>query len=294
MNKKSFLVGLLAAALFSLVFILNRSMHLGGGSFLWSASLRYFFMFPVMLILVLLKGNLAKTHAEIKRHAWPWFFWSFIGFGVFYFFLSWASEFGTSWMVVGTWQLTIVMGVLLTPLFHQSIPRRNLVIALIILVGVGFLEYESAMQASVEQTVSLVASIAVAAVAFPLGNRMLMALDHNLTTIERVYAMTLCSMPVWVVVAIAGYLTAGLPSLSQVLQGATVGIFSGAAATVLFFKATDMVKNDTKALAITESTIAAEVVFTLVFGVLILGDPLPSTLGFVGLLIIIVGMAFNR
>lgn len=294
MNKKSFLLGLLASALFSTTFTLNRSMHLGGGSFFWTASLRFLVMLPIMFVLVYLKGDLKKTHAEIARHAPQWFLWSIVGFGVFYFFLSWGSDFGSSWLVVGTWQLTIVMGILLTPLFHRAIPRRNLFIAIIIVIGVFILEYQNASQVTPKEALMHVGTIGIAAIAYPLGNRKLMALDHNLTTIERVYAMTLCSLPVWILVSIAGYLDVGWPSTSQLIQGALVGIFSGVLATILFFKATDMVKFDPKALAITESTVAGEVVFTLIFGILLLGDPLPSTMGFVGLAIIILGMAFNR
>jgi len=35
-------LGLLAAALFSITFVLNRAMSLEGGHWVWSASLRYF------------------------------------------------------------------------------------------------------------------------------------------------------------------------------------------------------------------------------------------------------------
>ena len=35
-------LGLLATALFSVTFVLNRAMSLGGGHWVWSASLRYF------------------------------------------------------------------------------------------------------------------------------------------------------------------------------------------------------------------------------------------------------------
>lgn len=294
MNKKAFLLGLVSAAFFSLTFLLNRSMNLEGGSFYWSASLRFLFMLPIMFALVAFKGGLKKTHAEIKRHLPQWLLWSTVGFGVFYFFLCWGADHGSSWLVVGTWQITIVMGVLLTPLFNKAIPRRNLFIAVIIVIGVFMLEYENATRVSLHDTLMAVGTITIAAIAYPLGNRKLMAMDHDLSTIERVYAMTVCSLPVWILVSIAGYMDIGWPSPSQTFQGAMVAVFSGVLATVLFFHATDMSKYNPKALAITESTIAAEVVFTVIAGVLILGDPMPSAIGFAGLLVIIVGMAFNR
>ena len=49
--KKALLYGLLASMFFALTFILNRSMNLGGGYWLWSASLRYLFMLPMLWLL---------------------------------------------------------------------------------------------------------------------------------------------------------------------------------------------------------------------------------------------------
>lgn len=294
MNKKAFALGLLSSLFFATTFILNRNMQVDGGNFLWTASLRFLFMFPVLLILVFFQGGFSKVFNEIKSKPRAWFLWSFVGFGIFYFFLAWGSNHGSSWLVVGTWQLTIVMGVLLTPLFHSHIPRRNLFIAIIIVTGVFLIEYENATQINLYDTVMVVVTVLIAAIAYPLGNRKLMALDHNLTTIERVFAMTVCSMPFWILISVIGAFQTGLPSPAQTLQGGVVGVFSGVLATVMFFHATDMSKYNQKALAITESTIAGEVVFTLLGGVLLLGDPMPSTLGFIGLGIITLGLAFNR
>ena len=50
--KKAMLYGLLASMFFALTFILNRSMNLGGGYWLWSASLRYLFMLPILWAIV--------------------------------------------------------------------------------------------------------------------------------------------------------------------------------------------------------------------------------------------------
>ena len=50
--KKGILLGLLASFFFAFTFLLNRSMHLSGGSWVWSASLRYLFTFPIFALLV--------------------------------------------------------------------------------------------------------------------------------------------------------------------------------------------------------------------------------------------------
>lgn len=50
--KKAFILGLLGAFFFAFTFILNRSMNLAGGSWIWSASLRFLFSLPIMAMIV--------------------------------------------------------------------------------------------------------------------------------------------------------------------------------------------------------------------------------------------------
>ena len=71
------------------------------------------------------------------------------------------------------------------------------------------------------------------------------------------------------------------------------GIVSGVIATVLFFYATDLVKKNEKQLAVVEATQSGEVVFTLLGGILVLGEAVPGPVGAVGLVLIIGGMIFN-
>ena len=59
-----------------------------------------------------------------------WLLWSFVGFVLFYGPLTFAAAFGPGWLVSGTWQFTIIAGVLLAPLFITVIagkPTRALV-----------------------------------------------------------------------------------------------------------------------------------------------------------------------
>jgi hypothetical protein len=41
---KEIVIGIFASMFFAVTFILNRSMELSGGSWIWSSSLRFFFM----------------------------------------------------------------------------------------------------------------------------------------------------------------------------------------------------------------------------------------------------------
>lgn len=292
--KKAVSLGVLASLFFAATFVLNRSMNLGGGYWLWSASLRYLFMLPMMWALTS-KGNGTKAVlAEIKAHPGPWFLWSTVGFGLFYMPLTWASVYGESWFVAATWQLTIVAGILLTPLFGKKIPGKNLVCSAVILAGVFLLQASHFRTMRLEGTLPALGLILVAAFSYPLGNRKMMSCcPAAFSTFQRVFGMTLCSMPFWLVLSIIALTTHGLPSGGQTFQAFIVALFSGVIATLLFFEATNISKHDPRQLAMVEATQSGEVLFTLLGGVLFLGDSIPNAAGFAGIALIVAGMVAN-
>src|SRR5690625_6756992 len=77
------ILGIFAAFFFAFTFVLNASMELGGGSWIWSASLRYFFMVPFLLVIVAYRGKLKLLLTEMKQKPREWFIWSLVGFGLF-------------------------------------------------------------------------------------------------------------------------------------------------------------------------------------------------------------------
>lgn len=117
--------------------------------------------------------------------------------------------------------------------------------------------------------------------------------DSQVTTLERVYGMTLCSMPFWLMLSVVAVGVSGLPSLDQTGQSFLTALFSGIIATMLFFYATDSVKQDHKRLAVVESTQAGEVIFSLLGGLLLLQDPKPDTYGYAGIALIVAGIVIN-
>lgn len=289
------ILGIVGAFFFAFNFILIRSMNLGGGYFLWTASLRYIFTLPLMAILLIKGKGFTKVHRSIKSHPARWFIWSIVGFGLFYAPLSAASIYGESWFTSAVWQFTIVAGVLLTPLFGRRIPVKNLLCSVLIVAGIMVMQI-SKMRSGIEANwTMLIITMAVAAFSYPLGNRMMMKTvqEDGLTTIQRIYGMTLCSMPFWIICSVISYAKAGLPSGSQCLQSFLIALLAGVIATILFFKATDLVKNNPGHLAVVEATQSGEVVFTVIMGILILKDTVPDVMGFIGLGIIIVGMILN-
>lgn len=292
--KIALIYGVISSIFFAFTFVLNSSMNISGGHWAWSASLRYIFMLPLLYIIILKQNSLHKILSSIKNNMSSWILWSTVGFGLFYAPLTFASSYGQSWLVAGCWQITIVAGILLTPLFKQKIPLKSLLMSFIILIGVFLIQYEQASEVNFSQVLLSIIPILIAAFSYPLGNRKMMEVcNDSLTTTERVFGMTLCSMPFWIIVASFGYIKTGMPSSSQIIQSFVVAIFSGIIATILFFKATDLVKNNTSQLAIIEATQSGEVVFTILGEIFILGGNIPTTTGSIGLLLIIVGMILN-
>src|SRR5690625_6883503 len=78
------LIGILAALFFSVTFILNPSMELDGGSWVWSASFRFMFMLPILFIIVGYKRNVKPVLIHMKKQPIAWLLWSTVGFGLFY------------------------------------------------------------------------------------------------------------------------------------------------------------------------------------------------------------------
>lgn len=287
--------GILGALFFAFTFIFNRSMNLSGGSWLWSASLRYLFSLPMLAVLVWRKGELTGVLSGIKKAPLTWLIWSTVGFGLFYGPLSLASIYGESWFVAATWQITILAGLLLTPLFGQRVPGKQLLMTLVILLGIILIQipyFGSGLGSGVVRASLL---ILLAAFAYPLGNRKMMVqcMQDQLSTTQRVFGMTLMSMPFWLLLSVFAGVGAGLPSGGQILQSLIVAVFSGVVATLLFFEATNLVKHNHKQLAVVEATQASEVLFTLLGGCLFLGDRLPSLLGFLGIAIVTIGIIGN-
>lgn len=304
---KEILIGVLASLFFAVTFILNRSMELSGGSWLWSSSLRFFFMMPFLLLIVLFRNNLKQVFYEILKHPIQWICWSFIGFGLFYAPLTFAAAYGPGWLVAGTWQITIVAGTLLGPLFFETIhtingsvkvrskiPLPALCISLFILVGVILIQVQNASSLTFTEVTVGVFPVVIAAFAYPLGNRKMMELcEGRLDSFQRLLGMTLASLPFWLIISIIGGLTAGRPSPDQLIQTFIVAISSGIIATTLFFIATDRVRSHQGKLAAVEATQSMEVLFAILGEVILLSTPLPSALATVGLSIIVLGVVLH-
>ena len=304
---KEIWIGILSSLFFAVTFILNRSMELSGGSWLWSSSLRYFFMVPFLIAIVAYRKGFTPMKKEIKNKPIPFFIWSVVAFVFFYGPLTYAAAYSPGWLLAGTWQLTIVAGVLLAPFFtlvvksangdrkiRQKIPAVSLGITLIILTGVVLIQIPHAQNVELKTLMLGIIPVVFAAFAYPLGNRKMMdLLGGRLDTFQRVLGMTLMTMPVWIGVAIYALFTVGAPSMGQLIQSFIVGVSSGVIATTLFFMATDRVRDDQSKLAAVEATQSTQLIFVIIGEMLIIGIALPGSIALTGIAVIIAGMALH-
>jgi len=304
---KAIMLGILASFFFAVTFVLNRAMDLSGGSWIWSAVLRFVFMAPILLLIVLARGNLRPLLADIRHRPMIWFGWSTVGFGLFYAPLCFAAAYGPAWLVASMWQITIVAGSLLAPFFYivtqtksgprkvrSAIPVKGLVLSLIILIGIVLIQLQQAQALTTKEVLFGILPVLLAAFAYPLGNRKMMAAcGHRFDAYQRVLGMTLASLPFWLILTAFGVEEVGLPSSNQTTQTLIVALSSGVIATILFFSATDMTKGDVHKLAAVEATQSGEVIFALLGELVILHGAYPTLWSVVGMVLVILGMTLH-
>lgn len=292
-------LGVLSALFFAVTFVLNRLISVDGGHWIWSSALRFFWMLPLLLVLVLFRKNLKLLLMEMKKKPWQWILWSTVGFGVFYSLLTFSATYAPSWLVASTWQVTIIAGMLMSPIINKTsykelISPKTLIFSLIILLGILIMQVSQASSISTKEILLGTIPVLIAAFAYPLGNRKMMQITGGkLTALQRTLGMTMASLPFWFVLSMYGVSIASFPSESQIYQTLIVAVCSGVIATVLFFMATDKVQKDEKALASVEATQSAEVLFALIGEIIILNIELPDIYSFIGIALVVIGMILH-
>lgn len=301
-------IGILSAIFFTFTYVLNRSMALSGGSWIWSGTLRYLWMVPLLwLVLICTKTAFAPFWAEFRKRPVAWIVWSTVGFGLFYAPLCFAAAYSPGWLVAGTFQITIVSGSLLAPLFYETvqtpkgsvrvrgkIPMLGLMFSMIILIGIALMQAPQAEALTVRDMLFGIVPIVISSIAYPLGNRKMMEIcGGRLHVTQRVLGMTIASVPFWLILMIFGLGTAGLPTMGQTVQSLLVAIFAGVVATLLFFRATDLVRGDMHKLAAVEATQSMEVLFAVFFEIIFLQAVLPPAMSWAGIVVVMAGMVLH-
>ncbi|OAN15568.1 multidrug resistance efflux transporter family protein [Exiguobacterium undae] len=287
-------IGILSALFFAVTFILNQSMQGSGGHWIYSAALRFYLMVPLLFVIVGYRHRLGRVWSALRAAPRFWLTYSTIGFGIFYSGICLAADYAPGWLIAGTWQVTILAGPLLAPLFKQTIPWASLRYSLLIVAGVLLMQLSVAGEVSVTTLVLGIVPVILAAVAYPLGNRKMMErYGDELGVFDRILGMTLASLPFWLVLSGLAYLQVGLPSASQVGQSGLVALFSGVIATSLFFYATTLVRTEPIRLAAVEATQSFEILFTILGEMVFLHAVFPTGLALIGMLLVMLGMTIH-
>lgn len=297
------LIGVIASLFFSSTFVLNRAMSLDGGHWVWSASLRYFWM---LALLGLWLGVTGKARLGLdalrlfRKHYLFWILAGSVGFGVFYALITFSSVYAPGWVVAATWQTTILATPFVLLAFGRRVPLRAMALTVVIFLGVVLVNAEQASATSFSEMFMGALPVLVAAFAYPFGNqlvwearqgqhRFIPAMDHPAMndSICRVLLLTLGSLPLWGILILVT--APPPPSTGQVVQTAIVALCSGVIATSLFLFARHRAQS-TAELAAADCTQSMEVVFSLAGEALLLGHVMPGTMGWAGIALTMLGL----
>lgn len=95
------------------------------------------------------------------------------------------------------------------------------------------------------------------------------------------------SLPFWLVLGII--VRPDLPDTTQLFNTLLVALLAGVAATSIFLYAREQAVTSSEVAGV-DSTQASEVIFALIGGILLLNNEIPSTLGLVGIGLIMLGL----
>lgn len=291
-------IALLSALFFTSTYLLNRATVNIGGHWAWTASLRYLITLPLLLPLMPWQGGIAPVWKAIRCHPGAWLRCSAIGFVAFYLLLAYAASSGPAWLVAGSFQFTVIAGMLCAPFLYRDarrrVPAAALGVGALIFAGVLLLQLGHAHGALGRDAWIALACVLGAAVLYPVGNRLLLLhLERTaepLNATQRVFGMTLASQPLWWLVAAYAWKAAGAPPAAQVWLAGGVAFGAGVIATILFFQATGMVRDLPAALGAAEAMQAAELLFASALGALFLHEPLPRGAALWGAALVVVGI----
>lgn len=298
------LLGLAASAFFSATFILNRAMSLSGGHWVWTSTLRFVYMFFLLIILLVITKGIKHLVDTIKVFVGNIKFWlvaGSIGFGIFYSMLCFAADHAPGWVIAGTWQFTIIATPIVLLSFKEKIPHQGIFFSILIFIGILCIQLYKAEDEFVTHYVLYgVIPVIIAAFAYPLGNQLLNYAKHgNHRSIPHidspilhhaptcVMLMTMGSIPFWVFLLLVT--TPPPPLNSQIIHTGMVAISSGIIATSIFYHARNATKSPYVISAV-DATQSGEVVFSLAGEIVFLNGTLPGLAGGIGIAVVVIGI----
>ncbi|HJV36164.1 multidrug resistance efflux transporter family protein [Geomonas sp.] len=296
-------IGILSAFFFSSTFVLNRAMSLAGGSWVWTASLRYLYTLLLLSGWLLVTGQARQLRAILATFRRHWCFWSVagsVGFGAFYALLTFSSSYAPGWVVATTWQATILASPVVLLMFGHKVPAKGVLFTILIFAGIISVTVEQAGSASAREILLGVLPVIAAAFAYPIGNQLVWEARHGNgrlipriedpavdSSVGRVLLMVLGSLPFWIVLVALSQPAA--PSRGQLLNTLLVALFSGVIATVLFYRARHSARTPMEMAAV-DATQSTEVLFSLLGEIVFLHGRLPGMAGWGGVVLCVVGL----
>ncbi len=300
---KLILLGTLSAAFFSSTFILNELMSVEGGHWLWSATLRYFFMIIFLILILIFQGGIKRVIDLLKLYYANYIFWTLagtVGFGFFYALICFSADFSPGWVIAATWQFTVVASLFVLMFFGKKFPKKIWLFSILIFIGVCLVNLAHMETFDLNALLLGGIPILIASFCYPIGNQLVWEAENGIhknvpqikskllnNAFNKVFLLSLGSLPLWFVLLVI--MQPNAPSDSQVINTALVALFSGVLATSIFLYARNIAK-DSNEIAAVDATQASEVVFALIGGIVFLGSGSLNLSSAIGLILIIVGL----
>lgn len=298
---KAVLLGILANFFLSVGLIVNSLMATSGSHWAWTASLRYLLLLPMLLLIVVAQKKVIPLLKIFRLNGKMFLIWGNISFGIFYGFLTYASLYGPGWLVAAGFETTILAGLILSPVIYKDhrakIPANAFILSSVLVVCIIIMQIDRFRTINDGKAIgiSLMFSL-VAAFLWPLGNRKLMLTmelkNIQLNSYQRVLGMTIGSLPSLIVLAVFGFYESGLPGKFQLVTSLLAALLSGVMGSVLFYRAIQLVKDNSVALATVEATQVTTIFFTLIAEVLLKGMEWPGIIGLTGCVLMIASLIY--
>ncbi|WP_428025639.1 DMT family transporter [Arcobacter sp.] len=300
---KLIILGIIAGAFFSTTFVLNELMSVSGGHWLWSASLRYFFMILFLGLILLFQGGVQRIIDIFKLFISNYIFWTIsgtIGFGFFYALICFSADFSPAWVIAATWQFTVVATLFVLMFFGKKFPKKIWLFSLIIFIGVCLVNLTHMETFDLKALLLGGIPILIASFCYPIGNQLVWEAKNgnhkNVPQIKskllnnafnKVFLLSLGSLPLWFI--LISIIQPSSPSNSQIINTALVALFSGVFATSIFLYARNIAK-DSNEIAAVDATQASEVVFALIGGMVLFSNSSLNLISIIGLGLIMIGL----
>ena len=297
------LLGVLSGAFFSSTFILNEVMSVSGGHWLWSATLRYFFMILFLALILFFQGGVQRLVDVYRLFMSNYIFWTLsgtIGFGFFYALICFSADFSPAWVIAATWQFTVVSTLFVLMFFGKKFPKKIWIFSIIIFIGVCLVNLSHIDTFDLKALLLGGIPILIASFCYPIGNQLVWEAkngDHkNVPKIKskllnnafnKVFLLSIGSLPLWFI--LLAIIQPEAPSNSQIMNTALVALLSGVLATSIFLYARNIAKNSNEIAAI-DATQASEVAFASLGGMIFLGNTSLNLISIIGLSLIMVGL----